>query len=72
VNADQLKTCVESEKYKDEMAKDDADAVAGGIQGTPGFIVGVLGADGSVNGKIIAGAYPFETFQQIVDEMLAK
>jgi len=72
VDANALKTCVESGKYKDEMAKDEADAGTAGVQGTPGFVVGVLNADGSVNGKIIAGAYPFETFQTIIEEMLAK
>jgi protein-disulfide isomerase len=72
VNGDQLKTCIESQKYKDEMAADEEAAIAAGIQGTPGFVVGVLNSDGSVDGKIVAGAYPYETFAALIEEMLAK
>lgn len=72
LNADQFKTCVESGKYADTMSTDEQAALSAGIQGTPGFVVGVLNADGSVDGKIIAGAYPFSEFQRIAEEMLAK
>lgn len=72
VNGDQLKTCIESQKYKDEMAADEEGAIAAGVQGTPGFVVGVLNSDGSVDGKIVAGAYPYETFAALIEEMLAK
>ena len=72
INADQLKNCIDSAKYKDEIASDEQAASDAGVQGTPGFIVGVLNDDGSVNGKLIAGAYPYETFKTIIDEMLAK
>jgi len=44
-----FRTCVESEKYKDEIAKDMADGQAAGIRGTPGFLV---------NGQLVSGAQP--------------
>ncbi len=72
VNADALKTCVESAKYAATMTSDEADGNAAGIQGTPGFVVGVLSADGTVTGKLIAGAYPYTEFQAKIDEMLAQ
>ncbi len=71
-NADTLKTCIESAKFANEIAADEAAADAAGVQGTPGFVVGVLAADGSVDGKIIAGAYPYETFKAMIEEMLAR
>lgn len=70
VNTDQLKTCVESGKYKDLLASDQKFAEEAGIQGTPGFIVGKLSADGTVDGKIIAGAYPITEFDKVIAEMM--
>lgn len=72
VNADQLRTCIDSAKYKDEIANDEAGAAEAGVRGTPGFVVGVLNDDGTVEGKLIAGAYPYETFQGLIEEMLGK
>lgn len=72
LNADEMKNCIDSGKYASVMATDEEAAINAGIQGTPGFIVGVLNADGTIDGKIIAGAYPFSEFQRIADEMLAK
>jgi len=70
VDQNQLKTCIDSAKYKDTITADEAAAGSAGVQGTPGFIVGTLNSDGSVNGKLIAGAYPFATFQTIIDSYL--
>ena len=72
VNADALKTCIDSAKYAETIKTDEADGAAAGIQGTPGFVVGTIAADGTVDGKLIAGAYPYSEFQAKVDELLAK
>ncbi len=72
LNAEQMQNCIDSAKYAAVMTADEEAATSAGIQGTPGFIVGVLNADGTIDGKIIAGAYPFSEFQRIADEMLAK
>lgn len=71
-NVDNVNNCVDSGKFADELSKDQLDAQKAGIQGTPGFVVGILKDDGSVEGKIIAGAYPYETFKSIIEEMLNK
>lgn len=70
VDANALKTCVESEKYAQFMSDDAKAASDAGIQGTPAFIVGKLSNDGNIDGKLIYGAYPFDTFKTIADEML--
>jgi protein-disulfide isomerase len=68
-NAANVKSCAESNKFKDFIANDQTLAEQAGIQGTPGFIVGKLSEDGTVDGKLIAGAYPYSEFERIVAEM---
>lgn len=65
-----VKSCAESGKFAEYLANDQKLAEAAGIQGTPGFIVGKLAADGTVTGKIIAGAYPITEFDSMIAEML--
>jgi protein-disulfide isomerase len=72
VNMSKYNTCMSESRYKDQIDKDFADGTEAGVQGTPGFVIGVLDKDGNVKGKLIAGAYPFESFKTIIDEMLAK
>jgi protein-disulfide isomerase len=55
--------CVDSGRYKDEVAKDFADGAAVGVQGTPTFFI---------NGRVVAGAQPFPVFKKIIDEELAR
>lgn len=72
VNEAKFKACVDSKKYAEEITKDQTDGTAAGVKGTPGFVVGVLKDNGTVEGKFIAGAYPIESFRTLIDEMLAK
>ena len=55
--------CLDSARYKDEVAKDYADGVAVGIRGTPTFFI---------NGRVIGGAQPYPVFKKIIDEELKK
>lgn len=70
VDTNKFSTCLANSEFADEIAKDIADANAAGINGTPGFAVGILDSNGNVTGKLIAGAYPFDSFKQILDEYL--
>jgi protein-disulfide isomerase len=72
VNMDKYNTCMAENRYQDQITKDMADGTAAGVSGTPGFVIGVLDKDGNVTGKLIAGAYPYESFKVIIDEMLKK
>ena len=63
-----FKACIDADKYKDEVAKDLADAGAVGITGTPGFVVGKSGDE--VSGKIVVGAQPYTVFQAEIDALL--
>ena len=72
VNGDNVITCINDEKFKDEVDKDKADATAAGINGTPGFIVGTVDSEGNVTGKIISGAQPYSAFEAAIAEALGE
>ena len=55
--------CLDSGRYKDEVAKDYADGEGIGIRGTPTFFI---------NGRFIGGAQPYPVFKKVIDEELAK
>jgi protein-disulfide isomerase len=57
-----MKKDMESEAVQKRIQSDMAEAEKFGISGTPGFIV---------QGVSIRGAYPFETFKEIIDKKLA-
>lgn len=57
-----IASCLDSNKYKDEVQKDMADGSAAGVRGTPAFFV---------NGKLLSGAQPFSAFKQAIDAELS-
>jgi len=71
LNAATLQLCLDSNKFKEEVAKDNADAASVGINGTPSFFVGKSSPDGVIQGTVIVGAQPFETFKALIDASLA-
>jgi len=61
--------CYDNGKYADQVQKDYTDTLAAGIQGTPSFVV-VYKLNGVTRSTLIAGAQPFEVFQQTIDAIL--
>ena len=59
-----IDSCLDSGKYKNEVLKDGADAEAAGGSGTPYF---VIMKSGESEGVALNGAYPFESFKEIID-----
>lgn len=57
-------------KYKSVVDTDTSDGTAAGVTGTPGFVIGKLSKDGTVDGELIAGAYPITEFQKVIDSYL--
>jgi protein-disulfide isomerase len=55
--------CIDSTRYKDEVAKDHSDGADVGIRGTPSFFI---------NGRFVGGAQPYPVFKKIIDEELMK
>ena len=63
LDAEQFNTCLDSDKYSQEVQKDMDDAIAVGVNATPSFFV---------NGLPIHGAVPFERFVEMVELALAR
>jgi protein-disulfide isomerase len=72
LNQSKFTTCVNNQTFKAEVQKDSADAAKIKINGTPGFVIGKLEADGKTvkNGTFLGGAYPYENFESIINGLL--
>jgi protein-disulfide isomerase len=58
-----FKNCVDTNRFAAEVAKDQADGVAAGVDGTPASFI---------NGKLISGAVPYATFKAAIEAALAE
>ena len=54
--------CLTKNETKSQVDAEMKEATSLGVQGTPGFYI---------NGRFIGGAFPFETFKEIIDKELA-
>jgi len=71
LNETNFKACLDSDKYKDEVAKDLADAATYGASGTPTFFIGKSTGQ-EIEGIKVIGAQPLSAFKTIIDEKLSK
>ena len=62
LDSEAFNTCLDSGKFKADIAKDQAEGQSYGVTGTPAFFI---------NGRFINGAQPFAAFEQIIEEELA-
>ncbi len=62
LDMDTFDSCLEDQSVNDEVMADLADGQSYGVRGTPSFFI---------NGRLLVGAQPFESFQAIIDEELA-
>lgn len=63
LDADSFNTCLDEGRYTEEVQKDFEDGQAVGVAGTPAFFI---------NGRLVAGALPFDAFSKIIDEELER
>lgn len=64
-----FKSCLDSQKHLDKIKSDISGGAASGVTGTPGSII-KNNKTGEV--RVIAGAYPIESLQAAIDELLGK
>lgn len=69
LNSGNFKSCLDSEKYKDEVQKDLADASKYGATGTPTFFIG-KSTGSEIEGTMLVGAQPYGAFKTIIDQQL--
>lgn len=53
--------CLDADEFGDLVRQDVWDGEQAGVQGTPSFLI---------NGQLIQGAHPFETFQELIEAEL--
>ena len=70
LNQGNFKTCLDTEKYKDEVNKDITAGLSYGANGTPSFFVGKSDPSGTITGTVIVGAQPYTAFQAAIDPLL--
>jgi protein-disulfide isomerase len=58
-----FRECLEMGEFGELVRQDVWEGEQAGVQGTPSF---------RINGQLIRGAYPFETFQEMIEADLAK
>lgn len=63
VDVGKWKTCYTGQKHAQRIDADTQLAASFGARGTPAFFI---------NGRFLSGAQPFENFQKVIDEELAK
>jgi protein-disulfide isomerase len=63
IEATEFNQCLDSRKHRKEVNADRDAGEDAGVKGTPVFFI---------NGRSLVGAYPFDAFQKIIEEELAK
>lgn len=64
--------CLNSGKYEKKVKNNFNQGRAIGIRGTPSFVLGKLNPQGKVEGVLMKGALPFNTFKTVIDNELRK
>lgn len=70
LNTTNFKSCLDSQKYKDEVAKDVADGSKVSVTGTPTFFIGKSSSSGVISGTFIYGAQPLASFKAEIEKLL--
>ncbi len=66
-----FEACLSDGKYDGLVEQDMKDATAAGVKATPSFVI-TYTVNGEVKTKLLEGAYPYATFQQEIEAMLAE
>ena len=64
-------SCLNSDKYMQDIDKNIAEAAAAGVNGTPSFVLGTLDKD-KLKGVRLVGAMPYAQVEAKIEEMLAQ
>jgi len=63
IDSELFTACIDQKTYAEKVRADSREARSFGITGTPGFLI---------NGRVISGAQPLETFLEIINEELER
>ena len=65
-----FKECLNSDEATNAATAEYEEAANLGLGGTPGFVIGTLNDDGSVNGEFVSGAQPYSYFEDVIAKYL--
>lgn len=63
LEAEAFQVCLESGQFSEAVRLDQQEGLQAGVQSTPSFLI---------NGQLLVGAYPFESFEGIIEAELAR
>ncbi len=63
LDLDTFNSCMDGDKYQEQIQQDQLDAMQAGINSTPSFLI---------NGQLVVGNRPAEEFQAVIDAALAE
>jgi len=66
-----FESCLNDGKYNDLIEQNMKDGTAAGVKATPSFVI-TYTVNGEVKTKLLEGAYPYATFQQEIEAILAE
>jgi protein-disulfide isomerase len=67
-----FEACLDGGTYADKVDGNVTDGGAAGVTGTPSFIIGKTGSNGTIEGTLIRGTQPLITFSREIDRLLKK
>lgn len=70
LDSDAFQTCLQDPSHKQEVNEDLVYGQSVGVRGTPHFFVGRVDGGKLVDVKVLSGAQPFPSFQNIIDSFL--
>ena len=71
VDMKQYDDCMAKDTYADRVVQDNEESQAAGVEGTPTFIISYV-LDGEVVEQMLPGNYPYEAFQQVIEDALVE
>ena len=69
IDGDKFQKCIIGKNFDDDIRANIASASAINVEGTPTFVLGRISGD-KLSGIVIPGAYPKETFVQLIEDQL--
>ena len=71
VEMEQFDNCMTEDTYINRVIQDNEESQAAGVEGTPTFIISYE-LDGEVVEQMLPGNYPYEAFQQVIEDALVE
>ena len=63
LDTDAFNACLDEGEFRKDVVRDHEEGTQAGVTGTPAFFI---------NGRFISGAQPFEAFEKIIEDELAR